>query len=120
MSEGSRINQMADAWVESLDTLLNAYQDIGERLPSFMQYQSLFESNSEMLEALDLYFCDVLEFHYNALRMLDRPDQPPACAYASLILANHHEVGQGSSNPLGRRLTPSSNASWRACAGIKS
>ena len=110
---------MADTWVESLDTLLNAYQDIGERLPSFMQYQALFENKSDMRDALDLYFCDVLEFHHDALRLLNRPGLLPACGYAISILANRAKVGKDSLNPLGKLLTPNSNASWRVCAGTK-
>ena len=67
--------QATNTWVTSLDVILNAYQQIQERLPSFMQYQVLFDKNPEMRRALELYFCDILEFHYNALRFLTRPGE---------------------------------------------
>ena len=59
--------------MSSLDIILNAYKQIQERLPSFMQYKVLFEKNIEMRRALELYFCDILEFHYHALHVLKRP-----------------------------------------------
>lgn len=66
-------SKATNTWVTSLDIILNAYKQIEERLPSFMQYRALFEKSQEMRHALELYLCDVLDFHYNALKFLSRP-----------------------------------------------
>ncbi|KAI4216632.1 MAG: hypothetical protein LQ351_001121 [Letrouitia transgressa] len=63
---------VADAWVESLDAILDAYQKIQERLPAFMKYKALFETNPELSKALELYFCDILDFHTHAMKFLNR------------------------------------------------
>lgn len=63
---------MAKTWVDSLDTLLDAYQEIGERLPSFLRYEGLIERNPELQGPLVLYYRDILEFNYNAMQILSR------------------------------------------------
>ncbi|KAL8707590.1 MAG: hypothetical protein Q9220_007431 [cf. Caloplaca sp. 1 TL-2023] len=64
---------VTDTWIKSFDTLLDAYKDIEERLPAFIKYKALFESNPELRRALEFYFCDLLEFHLHALQFLSRP-----------------------------------------------
>ena len=59
--------------MKSLDIILDAYKEIEERLPTFMKYKALFETNPELRKALEFYFCDILEFHFHALRFLNRP-----------------------------------------------
>ena len=76
---------MANTWVSSLDTILDAYEEIGEKIPSFLQYQGLFERNLGMRAALDLYYCDILEFHYHALQFLSRPGEFCMC-YSTLTV----------------------------------
>lgn len=66
------VTKVADAWVESLDAILDAYQKIQERLPAFMKYKALFETNPELSKALELYFCDILDFHTHAMKFLNR------------------------------------------------
>ncbi|KAK2745994.1 hypothetical protein FQN55_005816 [Onygenales sp. PD_40] len=58
---------IAGTWAESLDTLLGAYEDIADRLPSFQEYETLFEKHKPTREALELYYCDILEFHVHAI-----------------------------------------------------
>ena len=65
--------QVADTWVKSLDTVLDAYEEIGEKLPAFTEYKALFEKNPELRRALGLYFYDIMEFHFQAAKFLNRP-----------------------------------------------
>ncbi|KAK2814069.1 hypothetical protein FQN50_000473 [Emmonsiellopsis sp. PD_5] len=64
---------IAGTWAESLDTLLGAYEDIAERLPSFQEYETLFEKHNSTRNALELYYCDILDFHFHAIGLLRRP-----------------------------------------------
>ncbi|KAF8535606.1 hypothetical protein BDD12DRAFT_854662 [Trichophaea hybrida] len=53
------------------DTVLNAYESLGERIPLLEQYQSLFRQPL-MRKVLVLIFEDVLEFHREALKIFKR------------------------------------------------
>jgi hypothetical protein len=66
---------MAAQSTESLDTLLDAYKEIGERSPSYLQYQSLFHKNDEMRSALIWYYSDIMEFHRDANQIFTRPSK---------------------------------------------
>lgn len=61
-------SQTASNFVDSFDTLLDAYEQIGEQLPLLAEYESLFHESPHMLEALELMYIDILEFHQHALR----------------------------------------------------
>ncbi|KAF2474163.1 C2H2 domain-containing protein [Lindgomyces ingoldianus] len=58
----------ASTLADSFDTLLDAYEQIGECLPLLSEYESLFRQNPYMLQALELIYMDILEFHQHALR----------------------------------------------------
>ncbi|KAI9666681.1 MAG: hypothetical protein M1821_004617 [Bathelium mastoideum] len=64
---------VAEKWHESLDIVLRTYEEIGERIPSLKQYETLFERNPEGRRALELYCYDIFEFHYHALPFLNKP-----------------------------------------------
>ncbi|KAI9688915.1 MAG: hypothetical protein M1822_001272 [Bathelium mastoideum] len=64
---------VAEKCYESLDIVLRTYEEIGERIPSLKQYETLFERNPEGRRALELYCYDILEFHYHALPFLNKP-----------------------------------------------
>ena len=98
---------MTNTWVDSFEILLNAYQEIGERLPSFVQYQALFDSNPDMRRALELYFCDILEFHHHALKFLNKAGRSFIAlrtTYSGFGFTNSAKVGDDSFDPLGRHL----------------
>lgn len=61
-------SQIASAYTEAFDALLDAYQQIGESLPLLAQYQALFERNPNMQKVLALIYSDILEFHKKALK----------------------------------------------------
>lgn len=61
--------------MESLDILLNAYEEIGENIPQLLEYQQLFENNSHMRKVLEWMYGDILEFHRRALKIFKRPGE---------------------------------------------
>ncbi|KAF2261162.1 C2H2 domain-containing protein [Lojkania enalia] len=58
----------ASTTADSFETLLDAYQQIGEVLPMLEAYEDLFNRSPHMLNALELMYIDILEFHRHALR----------------------------------------------------
>jgi hypothetical protein len=62
---------------EALNSLLDAYQQIGEQIPQLSQYQELFSSSSHMRTALFMIFQDILEFHREALGYFKRRSTAP-------------------------------------------
>ncbi|KAI0426032.1 hypothetical protein F5Y09DRAFT_346071 [Xylaria sp. FL1042] len=64
---------VASARVETLECLLDVYVEVGEVIPSLRQYDQLFGAAPLVLEVLEKYFCDILDFHRNALDVFARP-----------------------------------------------
>ncbi|KAK7917369.1 hypothetical protein PG985_010977 [Apiospora marii] len=64
---------MAGTRVQTLEQLLDTYVEIGEVIPSLKQYETLFKEAPAVLEVLEKYFCDILEFHRNAMDVFARP-----------------------------------------------
>jgi hypothetical protein len=53
---------------EIFNILLDAYHRIGETIPQFQQYQTLFLGNAHVRRALGFIYEDILNFHKEALR----------------------------------------------------
>ncbi|RWA12622.1 hypothetical protein EKO27_g2507 [Xylaria grammica] len=64
-------NVVAFVWGPIKFSLLVA--EIGEVIPSLWQYDQLFKAARPVLEVLERYFCDILEFHLNALEVFSSP-----------------------------------------------
>jgi hypothetical protein len=64
--------KVASSWAESFDTLLDAYQQIGEQIPLLLQYQTVFETSPHMASVLEMIYKDILEFHQQALRVFGK------------------------------------------------
>ncbi|OJJ43210.1 hypothetical protein ASPZODRAFT_103600 [Penicilliopsis zonata CBS 506.65] len=62
---------VSTTWAESLDTLLDAYRQIGELIPQLLQYKDLFEEDEGLRNILGHIYTDILEFHRKALRSFD-------------------------------------------------
>jgi hypothetical protein len=67
--------QVASAWTESFDILLDAYKQLAENIPLLEQYQALFKTNQHMVDALSEIYTDILEFHGAALRVFKQPSK---------------------------------------------
>ncbi|KAI1279464.1 hypothetical protein F5Y07DRAFT_43858 [Xylaria sp. FL0933] len=64
---------VAGSRVEVLECLLDTYVEVGEVIPGLRQYDELFGAAPLVLEVLEKYLCDILEFHHNALDVFARP-----------------------------------------------
>lgn len=65
--------QTSSTWANSLDRILDAYEQIGEALPLLQQYEVLFIHHTEMRKILVLIYGDILEFHMRAIRFFEHP-----------------------------------------------
>ncbi|KAK5631888.1 hypothetical protein RRF57_007602 [Xylaria bambusicola] len=63
----------ASTWVETLDLLLDSYVEIGEILPGLAQFRDFLGRHPYLKVHLENYYCDVLDFHRNALDVFSRP-----------------------------------------------
>ncbi|KAJ4007424.1 hypothetical protein NW766_010109 [Fusarium irregulare] len=62
----------ASTWIDSLDSLLDVYERLGDVLPDLTRYPEIYKSYSHVLTHLQGYYCDILEFHSNALDVFSR------------------------------------------------
>jgi hypothetical protein len=78
------ILQVASTWAEAFDTILDAYQQIGEHIPLLQQYHAIFEHSPHMQRVLEMIYTDILEFHRLAVRALSGPGESRhACLHES-------------------------------------
>ncbi|RKK19466.1 hypothetical protein BFJ66_g11558 [Fusarium oxysporum f. sp. cepae] len=63
----------ASNWIDSLDSLLGVYGQIGEVLPNLTRYGQIYKEYPYAHTHLESYYCDILEFHSNALDVFARP-----------------------------------------------
>ncbi|KAH7065669.1 hypothetical protein BKA63DRAFT_571819 [Paraphoma chrysanthemicola] len=59
---------VARNYSEAFNALLDMYQEISENIPQFARYETLFISQPHMQLTLANIYCDILEFHKEALR----------------------------------------------------
>ncbi|KAI1777216.1 hypothetical protein F4818DRAFT_409587 [Hypoxylon cercidicola] len=59
---------MARTFSDALNSVLDAYQDIGEQIPLLEGYRQFLVSNSHMKTVLSLIYQDILEFHREAIK----------------------------------------------------
>lgn len=64
--------QEASMHIEVLNTILDAYQDIGDHIPLLEDFL-LFDSHPHLRQLLVMIFTDILEFHREALRHFRKP-----------------------------------------------
>ncbi|KAJ4116175.1 hypothetical protein NW768_011148 [Fusarium equiseti] len=64
---------IASNLVDSLDSLLGVYGQIGEVLPDLTRYGEIYKEYPYVHTHLESYYCDILEFHSNALDVFARP-----------------------------------------------
>ncbi|KAF8459944.1 hypothetical protein BDZ91DRAFT_785581, partial [Kalaharituber pfeilii] len=65
--------QVTSKYLNCFDIILDEYEHLGECLPQFQQYHSLFLGNSYMRTELGLVYQDILEFHGRVLKLVQRP-----------------------------------------------
>ncbi|KAJ4094512.1 hypothetical protein NW760_012659 [Fusarium oxysporum] len=62
----------ASTWIDSLDSLLDVYGQIGEVLPDLTRYAQIYKEYPSVHTHLEAYYCDILQFHSNALDVFAR------------------------------------------------
>ena len=72
MQSANQICQTASTWIDSLDSLLDVYERVGDVLPDLTRYPKIYENYSHVLTHLQGYYCDILEFHSHALEVFSR------------------------------------------------
>jgi hypothetical protein len=60
--------QVASNYSTAFNTILDAYEQIGESMPQLIQYQTFFRENTYMAKVLALLFEDILGFHLEAVK----------------------------------------------------
>ncbi|CAF3523165.1 unnamed protein product [Fusarium graminearum] len=63
----------ASTWIDTLDSLLDVYGQIGEVLPDLTRYRQIYKEYPSVHTHLEAYYCDILQFHSNALDVFARP-----------------------------------------------
>jgi len=61
--------------IGALEALLDTYVEIGEMIPGLKQFDSIFRMCPLVLEVLELYICDILQFHAFAMDVFTRPGE---------------------------------------------
>ena len=64
------------------------YQTLGECLPQFQQYESLFRDSPDMQKVLEYVYEDILDFHRKALKIFRHRGTPPKHPDLGYIRAN--------------------------------
>jgi hypothetical protein len=66
------VPETATTWLDSLDSLLDAYQEISENFPIFEGHQPTPAKNERTQVVLECVWSNILDFHIRALRILDQ------------------------------------------------
>jgi hypothetical protein len=71
--------QVASTYTEAFDTLLDAYEEIGQHIPLLQQSAHLFHDNVDMQRVLAFMYEDILEFHQHAVRFFSDSSEYVMC-----------------------------------------
>ena len=52
------------------ESILEAYEEIGEQMPLFQRYEQLFPQEQQIGNALELIYVDILRFRQKAVKFL--------------------------------------------------
>ncbi|KAK4196326.1 hypothetical protein QBC40DRAFT_351857 [Triangularia verruculosa] len=65
--------QIASSFSDAFTELISIYESLGEEIPLVMQYEMIFQGDSNMRRVLAYLYKDVLEFHRRALKYFQQP-----------------------------------------------
>jgi len=65
-------NQVSGGFIESFEKLLDAFQKIGENLPRFSRYASIFCFSERIQHVISLMYEDILDFYRRTLKLFRR------------------------------------------------
>ena len=67
------VGQVASNFFLGYDKLLDAFHEIGSSLPQFHDIAEFFQGSDQMANYLVLFYAEIIEFHYHAMRFLRHP-----------------------------------------------
>src|SRR5438034_1278602 len=100
-----------------MDAIFDTYAQVGDILPRLKEFEKVFENYPSLLEVLERYICDVLEFHAAALKVFARPGECPLGEIRGsgcLLLTLSLQPGKYSFTPHGTHSSHGSIPSSRA------
>ncbi|KAF8539933.1 hypothetical protein BDD12DRAFT_792363 [Trichophaea hybrida] len=60
--------QLSSNYFHGYDKLLDVFHEIGSSFPQFQQIADIFQGSSQMANYFGLFYAEIIEFHYQALR----------------------------------------------------
>ena len=60
--------QVASHYFHGYDKLLDVFYEIGSSLPQFLDIANFFCERDQMANYLGLFYTEIIEFHYHAMR----------------------------------------------------
>lgn len=67
--------EKAHSMPKAFDNLLEAYEQLGEAIPSLGQKQRVFEVHPQLIKIVELTYADLLEFHEHGIAIFERPSK---------------------------------------------
>ena len=68
MAGRAHAKQVASNYFQCYDKLLGVFHEIGSSLPQFHDIAEIFQGSKEMANYLGLFYAEIIEFHYQAMR----------------------------------------------------
>ena len=69
--------QVASNYFQSYDRLLDVFHEIGSSLPQFHDIAEIFQGSGQMANYLSLFYAEIIEFHYQAMRFFRQKSISP-------------------------------------------
>lgn len=106
---------VASSHGDALNTLLEAYQEIGEHMPLLEQYESLMVNNPYLQQVVGFIYKDILDFHRKAMKHFRQRGLPHGIQVQDDALTDNKR-GNSSSMQRGRPFELTSAPSSPACS----
>ena len=68
MAGRAHAEQVASNYFQGYDRLLDVFHEIGSSLPQFHDIAEIFQGSDQMANYLGLFYAEIIEFHYQAMR----------------------------------------------------
>ena len=73
------VEQVASNHFPGYDKLLDVFHEIGSSLPQFHHIAEIFKGSEQMANYLGLFYAEIIEFHYQAMRFFRQTSISLAC-----------------------------------------
>ena len=69
--------QVSSNYFQGYDKLLDVFNEIGSSLPQFQEIAEVFRGSDQMANYLGLFYAEIIEFHYQAMRFFRQSSIAP-------------------------------------------